>query len=362
MFMSLFIGDPQDVVDPHSSFSLTDRNKKTFLTDNISMRSIPIQSRRNIKNDAPFEINQNTESVMVVDQIISEPIGILGASGIDEYRMRITHDTISLHPRMSFVFADDVVIPNEVDVSQIFVNIDTNLFVPLIYQFPDSITVKDTYHYGKHYYGFILEKQALLSDTKMDHIEIYGYDKRLPVSENNLSNYRLIKIYLNTRYATEKERADHDSKEDLLRHDMNVEVSTMSKDTKTQFFRARGMYTKNPKPRFVSLTGPLYTTYVVGDIPLVDAFDTLVEFKEKNNIPVGYEIRYHYISRDDCKSDKVWYNKLIDKMCELGNNRVRAVGLLCDTKVLIKDFRKTKLHHLIRVNEDGTSTSLLSNR
>ena len=365
MFMNLFIGDPQDVVDPHSSFSLMDKNKKTFLTNNISMRSIPIQNRRCIKNDAPFEIGESGDSVMVVDQALSEPIGVLGAAGINGYRLRVTHDTISLHPRMSFIFDDDKTY-DDVDVSQIFVDIDTNLFVPLIYQIPDSVTVKDTYHYGKHYYGFILEKQTSLVNPKMDHIEIYGYDKRLPMSENSLSNYRLIKIYLNTRYAVENEVSDHDTNPrsggSLLRHDMNVEVSTMSKETKTQFFRARGMYTKNQKPRFVSLTGPLFTTYIIGDVPPVDADPIIEKLKEKNNIPVGYEVRYQYISREYCSSDDQWYNKVLDMMCELGNSRVRAVGLICNTKVFIKDFRKTKLHHLIRINKDGTTTSLLSNR
>lgn len=361
MFVSLFIGNPPENVDSQESFSLIEMaNKKNGLKESISGKVVPIQNLRASYHvqGHEFKMRKDTMVRRAVDQSTGIDIGVLGVNTIDHYPLRITHDTLTLHPRFSFARVRE---SDTKSYNQVFVNIDTDVFVPEIYQIPDGIIVKDTYHYGRHYYGFILEKIGdIASTTTTLPIEIYGYDKRLP-DTSKLSRYRCIKIYVNERRATAEENESHPGEPCIL-HSITTEISAFSKEKKALFFKAKAMYEQKQKARFVHLTGPLFTTNIIGSIPEKEAFEIIERAKTKNEIPVGYETKYFYVDMDSYDTYEDWSNAVIDKMIELGNNKVRAVAMLNDFKIDIKDFRRTKMHHLIKIDEDGTSKTLMTNR
>lgn len=373
MFVSLFIGNPPENVDSQGNFSLVEMgNKKTGLEVGVNKRHIPIQNiNPSNMNGFEFKISSNTAPAMIKDRISDVDVGLVCASTISGYRMKIAHDTITLHPRFTFVQDGDKEISDHADISQIFVNIDTNVFVPLIYQLPEGAVVKDTYHYGKHYYGFILE---LINDVRSTdiagNIEIYGYDKRLPDS-SKMSRYRMINAYINARFATPEEEKtiyplgdpnNHPGTR-LIHHVVSVQCSGITKDKKSQFFKSAGMYEKNNRPRLLRLTGPLFATNIIGTAVPKEANELIENAKIKNNVPVGYDHNYCCIPREDYETEADWYYAVVQKLISLGENKVRAVALLGDDiKVDSKDVRKAKLQHVISIKEDGTVVSLISNR
>lgn len=374
MFVSLFIGNPPENVDSQDNFSLVEiGNKKTALELGINKRHIPIQNISPFyANDGfEFKISDDTTESMIKDRVSDINVGTLCGSTISGYRMKITHDTITLHPRFTFAPHGDKETPDYIDISQIFVNIDTDVFVPLIYQLPEGVTVKDTYHYGKHHYGFILELMGDIRSTDIAGvIEIYGYDKRLP-DNSKMSRYRMIKVSVNGRFATQEEvnrmyPLGYPYKSSGLKlklHTVSVQCSGITKDKKSQFFKSAGMYEKNNRPRLLRLTGPLFTTNIIGTAAPKEANELIENAKIKNNVPVGYEHNYYCISKEEYETEADWYQAIVQKLISLGENKVRAVALLGDDiKVDSKDVRKAKLQHVISIKEDGTAVSLISNR
>lgn len=366
MFVSLFIGNPPENVGSQDGFELIEMNNhKSGVKNIISGKTVPIQNINPVKGQE-FKISTSTKVSTVKDQATGSDIGVLAASIIRDHRLKITHDTITLHPRFSFVYPDDKEVDQDIDISQIFVNIDTNSFIPVIYQVPEGVTVKDTYHYGKHYYGFILEKMMNINGDVGKPIVIYGYDKRLPET-SAMSRFKSISIFMNCRLATAAEELSlplntpPDGRQ-LVCHTVSVECGSITKENKGLFFKTRGLYTRNPKPRFIHLSGPLFATNIIGSVPEKDAIGLIERTRHMNHVPEGYETRYFCIPREDYKSDKEWYDAIINKMIERANNKVRAVALLDNIKVELKDFKRTKLHHLIRIKEDGTAIPLISNR
>ena len=373
MFVNLFIGNPPSKVDSNKkneeTFSLeTISNNKLILCNNINKRWLTFQKMPE-KIISELVLNQSEYPAYIMDHDNDICLGFGNCASIPGFHEKVTYDYVNLNPRFTRFYPDDV--ENDTDISQIFVNIDTSVFTPLLYEIPDGAYVKDAYHYGGHYYGFILEVKDIISATEAARgLKIYGYDNRIP-NTHEMACFHMYEVAVDCRFATSEELEEiqisdpvnFNSEYKYTKNVVTISHSGMNKEERKKFFRMRSMYQKSNAPRTVHLTGPLFTTHIIGTTPTKAARELIVQAKEVNLVPSDMEYHYHYIPRDKFKDETDWYeNGIVPQLNALGNKKIRAVSVTDDIKVKIRDVRKPKIQQILSLHEDGTITSVLSNR
>lgn len=372
MFVNLFIGNPPSKVDSmrksEEMFSLQKmENNKLALQNGLNGRWLSFQK---IPKDLMVGLKLNQpDSSYIIDQDTDICLGFSNCAGLPGFHEKVTHDYVNLNPRFTHFYPDEE--GEDKDISQIFVNIDTSVFTPLIYGIPDGAHVKDTYHYGGHYYGFILEVEDHISATEAaNSLKIYGYDNRIPKT-HEMACFHMYEVAVDCRFATPEEleelkEADPENfnpDNKYTRHVVSISHSGMNKEERKKFFRMRSMYQKNAIARTLHLTGPLFTSYIIGTIPTKAARELIAKAKEINQVPVDTEFHYIYIPQEDFDDEKSWYEKgILPELNGLGDKKIRAVTVTEDIKVRIRDVRKAKIQQVLSMHEDGTITSVLSNR
>ena len=373
MFVNLFIGNPPSKVDSSKKneerFSLkTMGNNKLALINGINGRWLTFQK---IPKDilAGLQLNQSEDCAYIVDQDNDICLGFSNCAGLPGFHEKVTHDYVNLNPRFTHLFLGEM--EEDTDISQIFVNIDTSVFTPLLYEIPDGAYVKDTYHYGGHYYGFILEVKDVITATEAAHgLKIYGYDNRIP-NTHEMACFHMYEVAVDCRFTTEEELEEikemdpenFDPSNKYTRNVVSVSHSGMNKEERKKFFCMRSMYQKSQTARTLRLTGPLFTKYIIGTIPTKAARELIVTAKEVNLVPSDMEYHYIYVPREDFKDEKDWYeNGVVAQLNKLGSKKIRAVTVTDDIKVKIRAVRKAKIQQILSLHEDGTITSVLSNR
>lgn len=371
MFVNLFIGDPQSVDSLKNSeelFSLEKKeNNRLILRNNVNGRWLAFQRMPKNLTDNP-KLNQ-PDPHYIRDQDTDTLLGFSNCAYILGFHEKVTHEYVNLNPRFTHFHPEDE--EEDKDLSQVFVNIDTSVFTPLIYEIPEGAYVKDTYHYGGHYYGFILELEHHISMTEASNsLRIYGYDNRIPKT-SEMSCFHMYKLSVDCRFAIEEELKDikkmdpedFNPNNKYRSYVVSISHSGMNNKERKKFFRMRSMYNKNANPRILHLSGPLFTNYIIGTIPTKEARELIEKAKRINHIPVDTDFHYIYISEYDFKDEKDWYNNgIIPQLMELEYEKIRAVTVTEDIRIRIRDVRKARIQQVLSLHEDGTITSVISNR
>lgn len=372
MFVNVFIGNPPSKVDSTKKseelFSLEKiDNEKLALKNGLNGRWLTFQKiPKDLMDD--LELIQPDTSY-IIDQDTDICLGFSNCASLLGFHEKVTHDYVNLNPRFTHFYPDEE--SEDKDISQIFVNIDTSVFTPLIYEIPGGAYIKDSYHYGGHYYGFILEVEDHISASEASNsLKIYGYDKRIPET-HGMACFHMYEVAVDCRFATpdeleelkeaDPENFNPDNK--YTRHVVSISHTGMNKEERKKFFRLRSMYQKNTNVRTVHLTGPLFTTYIIGTIPTKAARELIAKAKEVNKIPMDMKFNYIHISQDDFDDEKSWYEDgIVPELNKLGDKKIRAVTVTEDIKVRVSDVRKAKIQQVLSMHEDGTITSAISNR
>ena len=371
MFVNLFIGNPPTKVDSEKKseeqFSLKEMNGKRLALFNGANGRYLTFPKSSSEKMAGASLNQSECSSYIIDQDTEICLGFTNCAALPGFREKIAHDYVNLNPRLVRFYTND----DDKDISQIFVNIDTSLFTPLLYEIPDGVCVKDTYHYAGHHYGFILEAEDHISATEASNsIKVYGYDHRLPET-HEMARYHMIEFSIDARFVTEEEleeikEMDPDNFNPdykYTKHVVSVSHSGMNKKERKKFFRMRSMYHKSTIPRTLVLTGPLFTSNIIGTIPTKAARELIETAKKVNQVPMDTEVHYHYIPKEKFNDEEDWYtNGVVSKLRELAEQKIHAVTITDDIKINLSDIKETKIQQELALHEDGSITSVISNR
>lgn len=364
----MFIGNPptetnelgEDIKSEKEHFHLMEmRNNKSALVNGINDRYLVFQrpiEGSNTLLDAESEYFNDEDSDLC--------LGFVNCSLIHERHDTVKLDYNNLNPKL-YQFTPE----GDTDRTQIFVNIDTSVFTPLIYQLPDGAIIKDTYHYGKQFYGFILEVEENL--TSLDPgktLRIYGYDHRYEET-HMMEPYHMYELIVDARYATKEELEEHGVSEENIEtlkyanHSISISHTGMNKKDRKTFFRMRSMYTKNSSTRMLKLNGPLFTTQIIGTLPVKEARELIKKAKDINQIPKDTQFTYTYVSKSDYKDIETWFEEGIMKALEAaGKANAHAVTLTDDIPITLKDARRVRMQQVLHLSNDGTITSAISNR
>lgn len=369
MFVNLFIGDkPAEREKEYLSLSEM-RNGKMAIFNKQNNRYLTFQK--------PIDVAEpeiiNGESDYFIDQETNTCLGYVNIGLISGYHSQIQLDYKNLNPKFYKFEPGD----SHKDKTQFFVNIDTAIFIPLIFKLPEGAVVKDSYHYGRHFYGFILEvEEDLLSTEAASSLIIYGYDTRLPLT-HEMNPYHMIEVSADARYATEEERVslyptlrrassmpeESDSDAELAHYTVSHSHSGMNKKDRKTFFRMRSMYQKTQIPRIVRLNGDLFTNQIIGTIPLKDARERISNAKKMNHVPMDTPYQYWEVPKEGYETEEEWYEKaLMPIIKSMDKENIHAITVTDDINIPLRDARSARIQQVLHLHEDGTITSALSNR
>lgn len=370
MFMNLFIGNPSQMDSPETNpcgFSIVSlRNGNKALKNCVSGRYLTLP-KKGLKDDISYRLLENRcpSALRASSYGCETSLAYTSMASVVTDNLHMVLDSMNLNPRLNFYDRE-----KDTETSQIFVNIDTDLFTPIIYDLPENSVVKDTYHYGKHFCGFVLEvSRKICSEEAASILKIYGYDKRLPET-NKMSRFVCIKLSIDSRYATDEEMENMrktdpiPENERAVLHVASTMASGINETNKTTFFRVRNMYNKNSRARLPKLSGPLFTTNIIGTLPMKDAREKIQNAKVKNGIAVNQNFNYYCISKEGFKDDEDWYqNEVVKLLNEFKEMRIRAITVIGkDINLNVKSLREARIQEVLLLEEDGTIRCIISTR
>ena len=243
------------------------------------------------------------------------------------------------------------------DYSLIYVNIDTNTFVPIYYDMDESkVRVRETYRMrnNRNTTGLLLEVETSIHDEDGASFTVYGYDKNKSGSKRKFDPYCAITFVLGLGKTEDGE----------FNYWFISKSEGINDTNKKKFFKAEKMYSKNPKPRRLLISGTTVTKYFCGELPAEEA-DKLIKKSCAVNGHENYK-DYRYVEIDvyglDPKSEE-YSDAIIAALKPFADsNYMRAITVIGDrVHIGMKEAKTIKLNYVFTMNEDGTLKTRISN-
>ena len=247
------------------------------------------------------------------------------------------------------------------DSALIYVNIDTSTFVPIYYELDEpKIRVRETYRMknNRNTTGLLLEVKTNIHDEAGATFTVYGYDKTKAGSKRKFDPYCAITFTITLEKVEKGLYGSH------FTHSFATCCEGINNTNKKKFFKAEKMYSKNPKPRRLLLSGSTVTKYFCGELPVEEA-DKLIKKSCAVNGHENYK-DYRYVEIDvyglDPKSEE-YSDAIIAALKPFADsNYMRAITVIGDrVHIGMKEAKTIKLNYVFTMNEDGTLKTRISN-